>query len=132
MDPSDLREFLPKLERQIWEAVVSKDGATLSRLFAAGYVEVTLDGQRVLKSDVVNESPQIDEIDAYSMNDERVVALGPEAAVLSYHLTLDGRCRGIAIEPRHRWATSVWTRSTGNWQCCLFQQSPFRENSSVD
>lgn len=129
MNPSDLRELLPKLERQVWEAVVNKDGTVLAQLFGDDYVEITLEGKRVLKSEVVADSPQIDEVDAYSMSDEKVVALGPEAAVLSYHLALEGRCRGEAITPRHRWATSVWTRASGDWRCCLFQQSHLSEDA---
>ncbi len=114
------------------ESGQAERGAMLSQLFGDDYVEITLQGKRVLKSEVVAGSPQIDEIDVYSMDDEKVAAIGLEAAILSYHLTLEGLCRGEAITPRHRWATSAWTRTTGDWRCCFFQQSHFSEDASDD
>ncbi|MEO2014133.1 MAG: nuclear transport factor 2 family protein [Fuerstiella sp.] len=120
-----VHQFVLNLQHSVWQAVVGKDGAALSELFADGYIEVTLDGKRVARGTVVSESPVIDEIAGYSIDAERVVCLNEGCILLSYHLTIDGTSRGVKISPPERWATSVWSRQDGSWKCSLFQQSVF-------
>ena len=86
-------------------------------------IEITVDGKRTDKSKIVELSPQVDEIDGFVIDSERIVLLDTENVVLSYHLTLDGKCRGSVILPRERWATSIWSRIDGQWLCRFFQQS---------
>ena len=112
-------------EHKVWRAVLHKDHAALAALFSDDYIEITLDGKRVLKAAVVNESPEADDIKEYTIDSEQVVTLSDESMLLSYHLWLSGTCRGVPIIPRDRWVTSVWTRKHGCWQCSLFQQSRF-------
>ncbi|MHC4401427.1 MAG: DUF4440 domain-containing protein [Planctomycetota bacterium] len=120
----ELRELLLSLEQQVWKAVVKKDGTALGELLADNYLEITADGRRIEKTETVDQSPQVDEIEEYVIDCERVVSLGENNAALSYHLTLDGSCRGTTITPRERWATSIWSRIDGKWLCCFFQQTP--------
>jgi hypothetical protein len=121
----EIRQLALSLEHSVWQAVTEKDGATLGKLFAEEYIEVTLDGKRVQKGAVVSESPQIDEIAGYCIDSERVVVINDGCLLLSYHLTIDGTCRGVVISPPERWATSVWSRHDDSWKCSLFQQSAF-------
>lgn len=123
-DPG-LYEFILNCERSVWQAVVAKDGDALSDLFSEEYIEITLAGLRVLKSEVVAESPEIDEIDSYLIDSARVVAASADCAILSYHLTIEGTCRGVPVLPKDRWVTSVWSRVGGAWKCSLFQQSHY-------
>ncbi len=118
-------EELLACERKVWEAVVNRDGATLADCFCDSYIEITLDGKRVEKAAVVDESPQVDEIDGYAIDRVRYVALASDIGMLSYHLMLEGRCRGKTLQPRDRWATSIWSRTGGSWRCSFFQQSPY-------
>lgn len=113
------------LEHQVWSAVIEKDKTTLGGLFADGYLEVTEDGKRVGGTEVVEESPEVDEIEGYSMDSERVIWLGDGNAILSYHLVLRGSCRGERFTPEDRWATSIWTNQNGRWQCTFFQQTSY-------
>ena len=128
--PDNMLDEITCCEHKVWQAVIEKDGDKLAELFTDEYVEVTLSGERVLKSEVVEESPKIDEIKAYSIDSEEVRSLGPDVALLSYHLTLDGTCRGTPIVPRERWATSIWNRRGTGWQCSFFQQSAFSQEPS--
>ena len=131
MTENELRSLMLTLEQKVWKAVIGKDGTALGDLFADNYIEITVDGKRIEKSEIVELSPQVDEIEGYAVDSERVVSLGENAAVLSYHLTLDGKCRGTMISPRERWATSIWSRIDGVWLCCFFQQSPFAVRSGL-
>jgi hypothetical protein len=119
-------ESIVRLERSVWQAVMENDGAALAELFSDEYVEITLEGKRVLKTDVVIESPQVDHIRSYSIAEERVIPLGPDRALLSYHLTLAGECRSVEISPADRWATSIWVQTKCGWKCSFFQQSRFK------
>ncbi len=121
----ELTQLALDLESQVWKAVVDKDGAALSRLFDDNYIEITLEGQRVEKAEVVASSPQIDDIHAYKIESPKVVTFDGNTLLLNYHLTMDGTVRGEAIEPRERWATSIWSNRNGSWLCSFFQQSPF-------
>lgn len=126
---SNHQEILP-LERDLWTAVNCKDGDRIAALLAEEYVEITLDGKRVSKGEIVSQSPVVDEIDDALINSESVVPLGDTTALLSYHLTLEGTCGGIKISPRDRWATSVWSNTNGAWRCQFFQQSHFRPDDA--
>lgn len=113
-------------EHRVWQAVRDRDGKALAELFTDDYIEITLEGQRVCKSDVVTESPKIDEIESYSVESPEIRHLGADSILLSYHLTLHGTCRGNPILPNDRWATSIWVHSPSGWKCSFFQQSAFR------
>ncbi len=85
------RDCVIGLEQNLWAAVVRKDGHALAELLAADYLEITLEGKRVNRSDIVSLSPQVDDITAYAIDSAQVVALDDNNALLNYHLTLDGR-----------------------------------------
>ena len=123
MTELDQHELVLSLEHSVWRAVMRKDRAALGELFSDDYIEITLDGRRGGKTEIVNESPQVDEIEEYAIGSEKVVWLGENRAILTYHLTLDGQSRGVAISLRDRWATSIWHRCDERWLCCFFQQS---------
>lgn len=122
---SEFCDFVIGLEETVWSAVTQRDGKALAELFAADYIEITLEGERVDRNDIVTASPKVDEITGYAIDRPKVIPLDENNAVLNYHLTLDGRCRGELIQPRDRWATSVWTRIDGRWRCRFFQQSRY-------
>ncbi len=119
-----------ELERSVWSAVLEKNGDALAQLFADDYVEITIEGRRFEKHSIVEVSPQVDEIESYAIDSEVVLPMGAHGFALSYHLTLEGRCRGEPIVPKERWATSVWAKREGAWKCVLFQQSQHRETNA--
>ena len=123
----NLTQLAVDLETQVWKAVVEKDGSAISRLFDDNYIEVTLEGQRVEKAEVVASSPQIDDIHEYRIESPKIISFDGHTLLLNYHLTIDGTIRGAAIEPRERWATSIWSNRSGRWSCSFFQQSPFQQ-----
>jgi hypothetical protein len=125
MTNNEAHQLALKLEHSVWQAVIGKDGAALEELFADEYIEITVDGKRVAKGTIVSESPVIDEIVGYTIDSEQVVLIKDGCIMVSYHLTIDGRSRGVEISPPERWATSVWSRQNGSWKCSLFQQSSF-------
>ncbi len=78
----EITQLALDLETQVWKAVVQKDGAALNRLFDDNYIEITLEGQRVEKAEVVASSPQIDDIDAYKIESPKVVSFDGNTLLL--------------------------------------------------
>jgi len=129
MSNDELLQHAERLERSVWRAVIAKDGAALGKLFSDDYFEITLNGKRVVKEQIVDESPKSDEISAYEIHVAKVMELADDLLLLSYHLTIDGTYCGAEILPRDRWATSIWLKVDHSWKCCFFQQSPYPENA---
>jgi hypothetical protein len=127
VDPESC-EFFVKLERTLWEAVMHRNSDALAKLLAHDYIEITLEGKRVERREIVSLSPQVDDISVYAIDLPKVTLLGENSALLTYHLTLNGHCRGEPLRPRERWATSIWTQADDQWWCRFFQQSAFSVN----
>ena len=126
-----LLDQILELERTVWQYVIDKDREAFSRVFANDYIEVTADGQRVLKDSIVENSPVVDEIESYAITSPTIVEPSSGSAILSYQLTLIGTLRGEPISPATRWVASIWRQTDGpmdgpteaGWQCCFFQQT---------
>ena len=130
MNDIELMKAALGYEKSVWQAVVEKDSEQLKRLLADDYIEITLDGTRVTKSEIVKESPVHDEIESYHLDSEIMTRIGPDAILLSYHLAISGTCRGKMIRPRDRWVTSIWTHRGARWQCASFQQSRYQSSEA--
>ena len=122
MTDDELKELVLTLEEKVWNAVVEKDGTALGDLFADNYIEITVDGKRIEKSEIVALCPQVDEIEQYALDFERVVVLGTESAVLNYHLTLDGRSRISAGESEHQLAACHPRFNSTEFDAALVEQ----------
>lgn len=120
------RNVVLQQEHAVWQAVLDKDGDRLNQLLADDYLEVTLDGIRCSKRDVVQLSPQVDGIDSYAIDQEHIIPLDERCYLLNYHLELKGTLRGQLITPIDRWVSSIWTQAPEGWQCRLFQQSHYK------
>lgn len=130
MNDYTLQQHAERLEHSVWQAVIDKNGEALKSLFADDYLEVTLNGKRVRKGKIVKESPETDEITAYDLDQTEAFLLSDDTLLISYHVVIDGTHKGETIEPRERWATSIWRNRNGSWKCCFFQQSNFASGES--
>lgn len=66
------------------------------------------------------------EYSAIELADERVTALGNEAAMLTARMTTSVVVGGTAKTLRNR-TMSVWTLSEGRWQMLAFQSTPIKD-----
>jgi len=106
---ADLKQLQIALRREhsVWKAVVAKDGETLASLFSDDYFEITLSGKRVEKNQVVESSPQSEDIASYAIDSAKTIVPCEGIILLSYHLTINGTFRGGPILPTERRATSI-------------------------
>lgn len=112
---ADLTETLLDLDREL----ALGDGGTYRRLLRDDAV-VIVPGQ-VLDRDAtvaaMDASPGWDEVD---LGDPQLVALGPDAAAVSYRF----RGRRGADMVYEAQLTSTWTRADGGWRLAVHQQTP--------
>ena len=121
-----LADTLVALECQVWDAAKSGDADTLRALFADDYLEITAEGRRVGKAEIVKLSPECDRIESYSLEDVKIVALGPNVGLVTYRLAIEGLLRGKPYPTYQRFATLTWVNGEGRWQCAFFQQTPIQ------
>ena len=110
------------LEHEAWEAL-STSGEAAAEFYGerlARDVVMLLPGDMVIDDRAaVVESMQGAPWDAYSLGDERVVELSPDAAVVAY--------RGQARRGGHDDAalfSSTYRREDGAWRLAIHQQTP--------
>ena len=125
IDPG-IEQVVVAKEHEVWKAVLEQNAKALDDLFAEDYVEITLEGLRVFKEAIVETSPEVDRIRGYAIQAVHCVPISDHAVLLSYHLRIEGESRGKPVTPPDRWASSLWVRCGGSWQCKLFQQSHYQ------
>lgn len=110
------------IERKAWEAL-STSGKAAAAFYSdrlARDVIMLLPGDTVIDDRAaVVESMRGAPWDAYSLGDERVVELSPDAAVVAY--------RGRARRGGHDYAalfSSTYRREDGEWRLAVHQQTP--------
>ena len=110
------------LERAAWEAL-STSGEAATAFYGerlADRVLMLLPGDLVIDDrDAVVQSMGGAPWDAYSLSDEQVVEVGPDAAVVAY--------RGKARRGGHDYAalfSSTYVREDGAWRLAVHQQTP--------
>ena len=59
----------------------------------------------------------------YAAAKTKVSALGKDAALVTYELTLKGTYKGKEV-PRKNFASAVWVKQDGKWREAFYQETP--------
>jgi len=113
---------LNRLEDLRYDAMVGRDAATLSQLFADEYVYQTLQGVTHTKTSYINVITSGDvKINSYQRENSRVSFYGDTAVVMAV-THLDVAFKG---EPRQLslFYTNVWVKRDGRWQLVARQST---------
>lgn len=114
-------DILLALETNVWEATKNRDFATLRKLCAEDYVAILSDGSRLTLAEICLVLPFV-EIKRYTLSDVRLVALGPDGAILTYQVDSAGTILGESFEERTR-HSSTWVRRAGEWRNIFYQET---------
>ena len=79
-------------------------------------------GQRRTKAEVLKTLPEL-AVTRYTLDEPRVVALAPEAVLLTYRLTRQSSFKGQELPPSCD-ASSVWVRRGDRWLIAFYQETP--------
>jgi RNA polymerase sigma factor (sigma-70 family) len=120
-DQDKLLDTLVALEKRTWQATKKKDLQTLQKLSTDDFEAILSDGTRLNLKDFQELFPFF-QVKSFSMSDTKVVALGPDAAVLIYRSKAKTIVLGMT-EEEHTWNSSTWVRRNGDWRCAFYQET---------
>lgn len=124
--PSDLREDLVALERELHDPAVRRDPARVDALLHRGFEQVGRSGARYTRAETIAALASEGRSSAPIISDGfALTALGADAALLTYR-TAEGLVDGSDIRHAHR--CSLWLRVEGRWQVRYHQATPTAEN----
>lgn len=115
--------FLAK-EKEVWEALKNKDKASADRLLADDFVGIIGDGGVFTRAEWLKQIDGQYIIDAYAIEDPKLLRPSPTTALLLYRST----CKGTGV-----WADScshtmyisdLWVQHDGEWEAFFSQDTP--------
>ena len=115
-----LLDSLIACERRVWDALVAGDMAADALALHADFLGVYGDGFSG-KAEHVAQLAQGATVQSYALHDCRVMALGPDHAVLSYRA--DFQRRGH-VETEVMYVSSIWQRDGQGWVNLFSQDTP--------
>ncbi len=116
-----LAEKIVALEKQGWESIKNKDWNGLSSLMTEDFVEVGDMGIRG-KSAAIEDLKANFTLTEYSMEDAKVLELGKDAGLVTYHLVQKGSYKGQDL-PSKANCSAAYVRRGGKWLNISFQQT---------
>jgi RNA polymerase sigma factor (sigma-70 family) len=121
----ELVDTLFTMEKQGWEATRRKDAASLRKVHADDFVAILADGSRLTRDEYFAVFPLF-EIKSYSLSDAKLLALGPDAAILTYKADTETVILG-ETEKGQTQVSSTWVRRDGKWMNVFYQETEITE-----
>jgi hypothetical protein len=123
-------EQLITLEKQIWEAWKSKDPKRVQGLLRDNYVEIAAPGARRMTKDDVLKALDQSRITQYALEDERLLRLNRDAAILTYKLTLKSSPDQTVPFANPAYVSSTWVREDSAWVSVFRQTTPLAQETA--
>ena len=112
------------LEKEYWDSMITKDPSVATRLTADESIIVGAQGIGVVSSDNIGQMVQSEgwKLRGYEFTGVQVKPLGPDNAIVAYHVTEDLEVDGemLTLEAND---STVWTRNGGKWVAVLHTES---------
>lgn len=117
------KDALMSLEKSGWEAWKNKDFKTFDTLMSDKYVGFSA-GARVDKAASIKAMSESKyEVKSYSLSDDQMTKLGPDAALLTFKAAQDYTMDGKP-GPKEVWSASVYVRNGDKWQEAYYNEMP--------
>jgi hypothetical protein len=129
--PSSKQELglLTILERQVLEAWKTQNVRTLQSLLRDDYVEIAGAGPNLASKMEVLKILARTRITDYSMSDVHLLPLNPNAAVLTYKLTLKLQLGAQEYFANPAYVSSTWVRQDSSWLSVFRQWTPLSKEA---
>ena len=115
------------LEKQYWDALKKKDGATIARLTADRALVVGAQGIRELKGDDVAEMAKSMQ---YQLNDYGIehgdvkfMSINDDVAIVAYRVRSEYGAGDIG-QTMDAYDATVWVKRDDDWACALHTETP--------
>ncbi len=116
------RTLIEFLELELLEADRRGDWKAISGCLAPDFLEVAGDGRYYTEEEIRRHFPET-RVSDYAVTDVEYRPLGPNAALLAYHLDLHATCRGTPLLVGFLVST-VWRKDRGRWMVVFHQGTP--------
>ncbi len=117
------KDALVTLEKSAYEAWKTKDAKFWDTFLADNFAGYGATG-RLDKAKALKEYSGADcDFKSYTLSDDQMTPLGPDAAVITYKVTVDGTCGGQKI-PSPSWAAGAYVRSGDKWKGAFHAETP--------
>ncbi len=106
------------LEREYWQAMIVKDGATASRLTGERSVVVGAQGASTISKQQIGAMVRSEgwKLKRFQFSDIQFLSLDANTAVIAYSVKEDLEVDGKALMLEAH-DSSVWSRRSGHWEC---------------
>jgi len=117
-----LKDLLESKVRAEWEAFKNKDKKAYGDLLAEDFVAIEVDNEGAR-----NKVHTVNEIDRsvlrdYSLQAFNIIPLGPEAAIVTYELTMEFPPK-VQVRFLRVWASELWLKRDGQWKARYYQET---------
>ncbi|WP_434740121.1 nuclear transport factor 2 family protein [Micromonospora sp. SH-82] len=126
IDSTQLTKELFALEEEGWRAISAADGDFYRRLVTPDTLVVEHDGVSTGDDLVAEIDGNTSPFEGFTLDQERVVPLGPDSAVITYRANAQVAGRGTF----RLYMSSVWVRRDGGWKLMFHQQTPVSTQES--
>ncbi len=117
-----LKEVLESKVRAEWDAFKNKDKKAYGDLLADDFVAVETDGEgarnKIHAANELDRSP----LRNYTLHNFRLITAGPDAAVVTYELTMEFPPKST-VRFLRVWASELWLNREGHWQARYYQET---------
>jgi hypothetical protein len=119
-----LERELIDLEREYWDAMISKDADVTTRLVGEQGIYAGPTGVSLIGADTIGEMVRSDDwtLKRYDFDDVKVLTPARNMAIVAYHVTEQVEVGGRDITLEANDAT-VWQRQDGRWVSVLHTES---------
>jgi hypothetical protein len=117
-----LKDLLESKVRAEWDAFKNKDKKAYADLLADDFVAVETDGEgarnKIHAANELDRSP----LSNYTLHNFRLITAGPDAAVVTYELTMEFPPKST-VRFLRVWASELWLNREGRWQARYYQET---------
>jgi hypothetical protein len=117
-----LKEMLESKVQAEWEAFKNKDKKTYTDLLAEDFVAVETDGEGARNKIHAANELVISPLRNYTLHNFRLITAGPDAAVVTYELTMEFPPKST-VRFLRVWASELWLNREGHWQARYYQET---------
>jgi hypothetical protein len=117
----DVRAVLLGLEKQGWESMKGSDQRVAPFALGDDFVAVMSDGDRLDRAGFLALLADV-RVTSYSLSDETVTSLSPDAAIVTYRVKAEYRYKGEAVKEA-LWVSSAWAKRGGKWVSVHYHES---------
>jgi len=124
-DRDKAKAALMRTEQSLLDSLLKGDSAPFKTVMADSFVFIAPDGSMQKRAEWLKDLDSGNLKMASSVNDDMVVRLYGDTAVVTYRSTDKGTYKGNDISGKYRW-TDVFVKQRGQWRIVSTQGTPIR------